>query len=291
MFFRAVGCGVIAMAVLAVEAGAQHVHTSVADTASPAVQEFLVRARTAAARFQDQRMATRAGYRPLGPDFPGMGYHWVNGELAARGEVDPEHPAIVSYLEVDHKPVLTGVAFALPVKSGDPLPEFPFPGAWHVHSGTVDEETLLLNPASMKHDEADGWRLAMLHAWVVVENPAGVFEQDNWALSFHRLGLLPPGHVVPAQGKALYLLTGGDRYYLRLIELAGDVDAEERNRVAAVLDVHTEKVSDLTKSIRPGDAVSEDTLKNLTEVWSALWRDIEQTVSDETWAQIAMLAG
>lgn len=262
-----------------------------ANASSGRIDDFLDQARLAAERFRNADEATLAGYRLLGPDFPGMGYHWVNSRHVGAGLIDPQKPSVLTYLEVDGEPILTGIAFALAVRSEGQLPAFPWPGAWHVHHGTVDEETLLLNPASRLHGNGGSWSLAMLHAWVFTENPDGVFAQDNWALPFYRAGLTPPTRITPQQGKALHLITGGEAYYLRLIETAVTLNDTRRKDISEILTQNTELVRKLVGQLKPGAAPTQNLMRQLDAIWSRLWRDIRVAVGDDVWSEIKMLSG
>lgn len=249
------------------------------------------RIRAVTERYHDLGAAIGAGYRLVGPDFPGMGEHWVHAQYLLQRELSVERPAILSYLRIDGEPVLTGVAYATPVQRGEDPPEFILPGLWHFHSGTVDEETLLLNPRSMHHGAGDQPRLAMFHAWVWTENPAGLFAQDNWALPFLRLGLPVPDDPLPQAGKALFLASDGVDYYARLIDVAGAPDESDRAAVRAVLERSHVRLRPLLERMRTADAVTDRDQAELAALWSALWEGIEQAVSPALWTRIAMLAG
>ncbi len=198
------------------------------------VDSFLADARAATEKFKRLEAAIAAGYRKVGPDFPGMGEHWVHVGRAVADELNPRRPAVLSYLRVNKEPVLTGVAYAIPLQPDESPPSFPFPGAWHVHTGTVADETLHLNPDHMHHTRRDTPRLAMIHAWIWTEHPSGVFSQDNWALPFIRLQLPLPAKIPPQAGKALFLDTGGVNYYARLIQRAGSLS--EKHMTAAPIE-------------------------------------------------------
>ncbi len=262
-----------------------------ADSSTPVVREFLEQARLAAEGYRDPDAATLAGYRLLGPDFPGMGHHWINNRYLREGTVDPGKPPVLTYLQVEGKLVLTGVAFAVAVQSKDDLPAFPSPGAWHTHHGTVDEETLIFNPASGRHGNTNGWKLAMLHAWIFVENPAGVFAQNNWTLPFYRTGMAPPKHVTPQQAKALHLVSGGEAYYLRLIETARPLQDSHRASVARVLRKHAQEVRDLLGRQEPRAVPTESFTAQLESIWLELWRDIKAVIPEDDWSEIKMLSG
>lgn len=182
---------------------------------------FVSRVERAIRDFRDRDAAIRHGYRRIGPDFPGMGEHWVNPGRVLAGGVDPAAPQILTYVEVRGIPYLTGAAFALPLAEDEEPPEEPVGREpWHDHGGSIDEEALILeSPHTM--DAGDGGpRLAMFHTWTWPPNPDGPLAQNNWALPWVRLGLTPPESPDPAVARALSLLGGGEAYYRTLLERA-----------------------------------------------------------------------
>ena len=276
--------------------GAAHHGSHAAPTLLSEAQEAHVvataeRIRSVTERYHDLGAAIGAGYRLVGPDFPGMGEHWVHAQYLLQRELSVDRPAILSYLRVDGEPVLTGVAYATPVQRGEEPPEFILPGLWHFHSGTVDEETLLLNPRSMHHGSGDQPRLAMFHAWVWTENPDGLFAQDNWALPFLRLGLPVPEEPLPKAGKALFLASDGVDYYARLVEVAGEPSEADRAAVRAVLERSYNRLRPLLKQMQAADTVTDQDQAALAALWDALWEGIEESVSPALWQRIAMLSG
>lgn len=255
------------------------------------VAAVIERVREVTGRYHDLDAAIGAGYRLVGPDFPGMGEHWVHPQYLLQRDLSVERPAILSYVRIDGHPVLTGVAYARPVRSGETPPDFIAPGLWHYHSGTVDEETLLLNPRSMDHDARDQPRLAMFHAWVWTENPSGLFAQDNWALPFIRLGLPVPDAVLPQAGKALFLESDGVDYYARLIDVAGEPGEADRAAVRSVLERFHQRLQVPLQRLQGVNAVTAQDQDELAALWEELWRAIEDAVSPAVWKRIEMLAG
>lgn len=154
---------------------------SYGDTA-PRTIGFLDSARAATDKYRDVRQALADGYRPMGPGTPAMGQHWVNVGLLLSGTVDPAAPPILEYAGTpDAPPVLVGVAYAVPLAPGEMPPDTPVPASWwHTHQGTLDAEGLNGSHAGM--DMGTGDRVAVLHAWLWLPNPAGIFEAENWLL-------------------------------------------------------------------------------------------------------------
>jgi hypothetical protein len=157
--------------------GAQQVDSSL-DRATRLVAE----ARAATARFHDRDVAIAENYVKVGPDFPAMGEHWVNGELIMKNVIDPKRPAILTYMDIGGKPTLTGVVYALTLGRGETPPHVSPSAQWHEHIGTIDEESLLFGHDH--HADDDQLRLVVMHAWIWEPNPAGPFATDNWALPF-----------------------------------------------------------------------------------------------------------
>ena len=196
-----------------------------------AISKFIALGRAGTARYREQRAAVDDGYRRVGMDFPGMGEHWVSLEYVITGVFDPARPAILSYTPVNGKPELVGAVYAVPIGAREQPPLFPasVPKAWHLHSGSIDDESLLLDhdlvePAQHSHGANDDpTRLAVLHVWMWAENPAGLFATDNWSLPFRRLGLAAPASMTPAArdaARALSLSVGDGAEYFRRLTVA-----------------------------------------------------------------------
>jgi hypothetical protein len=205
------------------------------------VAAFVTSVRSATERYRHQATAIADGYRRIGPDFPSMGEHWLSVPLVVRGDVDPLHPPILEYITVAGEPVLAGVAYTQLVRDGPPRAPLPAPSsAWHYHAGSVDEESFILGHAqgSGQMDSAAGPRVAVLHAWLWLDNPAGLFATDNWALPWHRLGIPPPpeSDAPSPAGLAAALASGGESYFLTLLRLRHSLASDRAERVAAVLD-------------------------------------------------------
>lgn len=175
---------------------------------TPAIEEFQEAAREATARFRDDAAALAEGYRPIGEDSPAMGRHWLNPALLFSADVSVERPAILTYIDVDGRRTLTGVAYAAPTSELDAATAaVPAPAAaWHVHGGALTRESHLPDHGS-RHAVQGANRVAVLHAWVWSENPAGLFEPDNWRLPWERLVYSAPPETPIAAAKAAALCT------------------------------------------------------------------------------------
>ena len=258
---------------------------------SAAVTAFVAAAREGTARYRDRSEAVRAGYRRLGPDFPGMGEHWINLGRVFDEAFDPATPSMLSYATIDGEPTLIGVVYARPLLAGEEPPDTPAGrGAWHDHALTVEEEALALAHVPHAHGGVTTARISLLHAWVWLENPSGTFASDNWALPFARLGRAVVGPPSPAAAKAASLISGGDAHVLWVLGRLAKLDSAERLSIETVMGVYRQKIRAL---ITPAsaDAVSPSEMMALEEAWRAMWKEFESAVGEETRKRIARIPG
>jgi hypothetical protein len=261
---------------------------------SPSALEAFVRlARDASARFASREDAIRAGYRRLGPDFPGMGEHWVHPQLVVRGVLDGAAPPVLSYIERDGVPVLVGLAYTLPLGPDEEPPEAPFGrAAWHDHSGAVDEETLLISHPSSMHGSGAGYRLSMVHVWTGLENADGILAQNNWALPFFRVGLEAPPGAGSEAARGASLARGGRAFYERLIARAADLSPDEEERIGLVLDDFSARAE---RAIASGGGAGPDPrdagpAQAFAALWADFWVAVRAEVRPESWMALEMLA-
>jgi len=247
-----------------------HVAVAIDDTL---LARFIAQARAGTERYRDRTVAIDEGFRPVGPDFPGMGEHWINVGRLLSARFDPERPALLQYANIAGRPTLVGITYALGLTDGDSLPSFPSRAAWHQHRGTVDEESLL-DQHALDQNDVRGGRVAMLHAWVWLENPDGLFRSENWTLPFVRLSMPTTGAPIRADvGRALSLLTGGDEYHaVALTYLAGATGRDSSAIRAALADARARVDSLLTISREPP-------LDALAAIWTDMWTTFERSVS------------
>ncbi len=209
------------------------------------IDSFADRVRESTARYRDQREALKDGYRRIGPDFPSMGEHWLNRAIVMRGEIDPLRPPILEYITVAGQPVLAGVAYAQLAYDQAPSSPVPAPpSAWHYHAGSVDEESFIASHAAGgATDTMAGPRIAVLHAWLWADNPAGLFATDNWMLPWLRLGAAPEGTVQPDSVTLMAALAaGGEEYFTTLLRLRNGLDGGGSQRVAAILGTYADRL-------------------------------------------------
>lgn len=249
---------------------------------------FIECARAATRKYHDQAAASLDGYRPVGRDFPAMGEHWIRIGLVFDGQFDADRPEVLTYLTVGGTPQLLGVAYALPLLPGEPVPDWPAgKAAWHDHVRTIEDETV--QPHHHSSDSArNGARLAMLHAWIWSSNPEGTFAADNWAIPYLRAGIAPPESADSAAAKALALATGGAEYFSLSIEAAlpGTTGRPAIQAAFARARADVEAVLGERTTARATDSE----VSRLRHVWSVLWTTIDASVGADTRRQLQHLA-
>ena len=265
----------------------------VATRARTLPEALAVEIRRTTERFRDRAEAVQSGYRRLGPDFPGMGEHWVHPGLMMRGLVDPTRPPLLSYTLRKGDPVLVGIGFAVPLPPGEDPPDEPFGrDVWHDHSGTVDEEVLLLNHPSSVRSEEGGYRLSVVHVWSGLENPEGILVQNNWALPYWRVGLPVPEAVSTRAARGLSLAFGGRSYYRELVERAVRLSGDEKaafERALAEAASRAERIVEAHRS-EPDPAARLPEEEELEAVWDRFWNEVRLSVSEESWSALSDLS-
>jgi hypothetical protein len=234
-------------------------------------EAFAVCASFANRKYRDQAEAILDGFRPIGGDFPAMGEHWIQVARVFDGRFDPASPEILSYARVDGEPVLLGVAYAVPLLTGESPPDWPVGAdAWHDHYGSLGEETF--SPVSHMRPPTGGPRIAMLHAWLWAENPDGLFAADNWAIPYLKLGLEPDPVSVGA-ARALSLLSGGDAFFQGMIEESAPPDQAERDRFRDLLARTRTRAAQLVGT-DSGSRLPAATVDQLARLWAGLAKEI-----------------
>lgn len=151
----------------------------------------LERARQATARYKNIQVAEADGYQQVGSEFPGMGVHFVRTLEVKNFEI--EKPPILLYhhdLSAPGGYSLVGVGYMWngpEGPDGQPLnPPFPKSLArWHRHDN-VCMLPGLENPHALNENECrekGGHFVAqtqwLVHAWIWLDNPDGVFTAEN----------------------------------------------------------------------------------------------------------------
>jgi hypothetical protein len=160
-------CWQVAMA----QTGHSHTGVTTAGQKSQADTLFDI-VRQSTARFRDVSVAEAEGYHlqfgcVTGPDAGAMGLHYVNGDLVARGELDPTRPQIVIYEpKPDGHLQLTGADFLVIASQWDAT-----------HAGPPE----LMGQLFHFFESPNRFGLPpfyTLHVWAWKENPNGAFV--NW---------------------------------------------------------------------------------------------------------------
>jgi hypothetical protein len=116
-------------------------------------------ARSATTRYANLSAALADGYEDINVVMPGMGRHFMKKSLVDdRFEVDK--PEILVYATLAGKEQLVAVEYAVPLDKSATAP-IGFTGADDVW------------------DRNTGFQLWLLHAWVHLDNPNGVFQSHN----------------------------------------------------------------------------------------------------------------
>ena len=253
----------------------------------PPLQErtdaFLRDARDATARYRSRTAAIADGYRRIGPSFPGMGQHWVHPGLIVSRTLDPRRPPVLCYADSAGTATLVGLAFAVPLEAGEAPPEIPMGSSvWHHHDDAIDAETLLL--VHRAPGEAATPHLAMFHVWTWLENPDGMFAQNNWAIPFAQLGLSVRAPTAEA-AQALALLTAGDTYYLQIFDRIIDAEPSQREIMRAGLNTAMSQVHDWRTALTTTTVHAND-VHALEGIWSGLWQSVDDRVDARTREQL-----
>ena len=61
------------------------------------IARFVAAARSGTERYRDQQAAIEDGFRVVGPDFPGMGEHWIHIGRLLQARFDPARPSLLQY--------------------------------------------------------------------------------------------------------------------------------------------------------------------------------------------------
>jgi hypothetical protein len=231
--------------------GHDHAHApSAAQPASVALEAEVQRVRQATERYRDIDAARRDGYRRFGQEGALMGEHWYHPD-AVRRPLDLARPSTLQYATIGGRKVLVGVAYTYYRRPGEPVPEG-FAGAsdtWHTHdvtrlARTVTAERPLLRGIVERRirrgrvGAGDGRTLlTMVHAWVWLENPDGLFAEQHRALPYLRAGL-PASHAVG----------GSEHAALGVSLLAENGCADEVRRTDRLAGLSREQARDLRRA-------------------------------------------
>lgn len=228
-------------------------------------------AANAVARYADRRAAAADGYHRIGPDFPGMGEHWLHPATLLSGQVSAEQPTILIYATVAGAPALLGLGFVATTDAAHPTPDLPgWPNAWHEHSGLLSDESGVA-PGNSTVGDTHVW---VLHVWTTLPNADGRFAPDNWALPFVRAGLAAPARVNADAARAVSLVSGGDRYIRDVLTDAVVRTTANAVPVDSVIVYATERIARVVRDMRAMHETDGPALTSLATQWRALLRGL-----------------
>lgn len=244
--------------------------TTIVGAAVPDANAFLATAKGATNRYQLLDSAIAAGYRRIGGDIPSLGEHWVHPGLVMSGPIDPARPSVLIYTRTPSGPVLAGVAWTKVLGAGEPYPDAPAGrDAWHEHNGSVAIESLPMHHDHGAMETMEPTRVAILHAWIWIENPRGTWVADNWALPLVRAGLQPDSVAVEAAQALSLTAPGAVEYYERaaaasLVRTGSTALMQRRAMIAAA--------AEQAKAVRADepDRLSAAQVARLGEIWTAV---------------------
>ena len=254
--------------------------------AGQAGSSFADAARLGTARYRDQSVAIAAGYRPMGPDAPGMGRHWVNPRLVVLGSFAAAEPAVLTYVSVDGRPELVGVVYAIPLRPGRTVPDGPVgPESWHAHRGTLDDEGSMFghDMAGVTGEGSGG--VAVLHAWIWQDNPDGLYRPDNWALPFVRTRVSLPegasGELLRSAAIGFSLPDGGSKFLLDQLTRRWQLSGQQLDQTSAALDACAFSVSMWRSVHEPfSSPLGDPELQWLAETWRGCQGQIGRLLPD-----------
>ncbi len=223
-------------------------------------------------------VAIADGYQRIGPEIPAMGEHWIHVGLLFEEGIDPSRPEILSYIRGGEGRTLVGVAYAVPLLVGEAPPSVTgLIADWHDHSGGVEEELLRIKPDDLGEDMTQP-RVAVVHAWIWAQNPAGLFAADNWTLPFLRQGWDAPAEATVEASKALSLVTGGEAFYIRRLETIGWRDDGSFREVVGR---GREAVKDWLAVRSPEAEFTPEDMVTLGAIWDRIWDQLDAVASPD----------
>ena len=240
---------------------------TVASAQQRAIDSLAAAAATGTTRYADRRAAAADGYHRIGPDFPGMGEHWLNTAVLLSGKLDASRPTILIYAPIANEVKLLGVGFVTTTRGDETAHGVAgWPDAWHEHSGLLTDESGVAPSASVQ----GGTHVWVLHAWTTLANPGGKFTPDNWALPFLRAGLDVPAHADADVGRALAMVHGGDVYLRDVLTDAGLRTPARSMAIDSMLAIARERVVSVVSARQSPKLLTTDELSALRAEWHSL---------------------
>ena len=258
------------LVIFAVPARAQHRADRALDSLGDAAAQ-------AAIRFVDRRVAAADGYHRIGPDFPGMGEHWLHPATLLTGRVSAEQPTILMFATIAGQPTLLGVGFVTTTDRLHPTRDLPgWPGAWHEHSGLLSDESGVA-PGENTQGDTHVW---VLHVWTTLPNADGRFVPDNWALPFLRAGLVAPVGLNADAARALALASSGDRYVRDVLTDANARTSVNAARVDSAIARATTTVERIVAARTGNQSLTASGVNALVGTWRELLAALESIVGE-----------
>jgi hypothetical protein len=185
----------------------------------------------------------------------------------------PGRPSVLTYIMVDGIPRLAGVAYTKFLGPNEQPPDFaPARGHWHEHNGSIVEESFLAgHERSSSHGDL---RLAILHAWIWIDNPDGLFVTDNWSLPFVRLGTTTPNDAHDVARSATLATSAAD-YYRQAIDEALAPTSSERSRYEEILVQYQRQAGATIRPATDRGHLTADEIERLGKLWPELWLTLE----------------
>lgn len=286
--------------------GVAAMHDSTEHAANHATHEALAReiaaVRELTAAYQDVEEARRDGFVLFaGGEAPLMGEHWYRKDRV-KDSLDLTRPSTLQYATIGGERRLVGVAYTVYQRPGEPLPEG-FAGSddhWHVHdipmlARAVARGRPLLNWLVNRRIDNGGigagdgrTQLVMVHAWIWLDNPDGMFALRHRALPYLQSGLpaewaaLPDATEDAARGLRLLDARACPRE-IRLTDRLADISRAQTRALRAGCGAAAEQMRAARDAVpaslpEPGDA---ETPRTLNAAAAAAWR-AWLTVRDET---------
>jgi hypothetical protein len=253
--------------------------------ASPTLATQIDEVRQATARYRDHAVAREDGYRLFGSEGALMGEHWYRSDLV-RKPLDLDRPSTLQYATIASERRLVGVAYTTYRRPTDPMPEG-FTGAddhWHVHdvvklARAISEGRPLLrwlteNRITRGKLGGGGGRthLTMVHAWIWLENPDGMFANDHPVLPYLRAGLpeswAEKGRLDAARGLALAAKDGCASEIKRIDALA-QLERAQRRAIG-------ERCDAAAREVRAALERPERTAAGVNQASEGAWRAFVQ---------------
>jgi hypothetical protein len=253
-------------------ARAQH-HAHPPTSSAPAeLPQQIDAVRRALERYRDHAHAVADGYVMFGEEGPLTGEHWYRKDLVLE-PFQLERPSTLQYASIHGRRELVGVAYTVYRRPGEPLPEG-FAGSsdvWHVHDVTrigralTQDQPLLrwLVNRRIQNGKAGGGdgktELTMIHAWLWLDNPDGVFALQHRALPYLRAGLpadfAATGNAAAAWGISLSI-DGGCAVELKRTDALAKLSSSQQKELKRACEIAASRMWSALAGPRSSEAIN-----------------------------------